>query len=89
MNKSKIYLIGGTVSIVLSIIGFVVFALNCGYLGKSAAVREVHNAYAAYTNELSAEAMNALAIVGIVAGLTLLTVGVVLIITALKKKKEN
>ena len=70
-------------SFVLSVIGIIAFILNKEYLGAPAVVREVHNAYGG----LSAEAMNIIAVIGIIAGIIFFVLGIVLIFFAAKKEK--
>lgn len=84
MKKS--FLISSIVSFALSVIGIIVFAMNCEYLGATGPVRAVHNSYARVLGELSAEAMNTLAIVSLVAAIIFLLTGFVLLGLAKKKK---
>lgn len=84
MKKSL--LISSIASFALSVIGIIVFAINCEYLGASAVEREVHNSYAEVIGEMSAEAMNTLAIVSLAASIIFLLIGVFLLVLAIKKR---
>lgn len=88
MKKTAPFMVGGTISFVLSIIGFIVFAVNGKFLNTSEATRETHNAFAQRLGELSAEAMNNIARVGIIGGIAFLALGIVLIVLAVKRKNK-
>lgn len=81
-KKLTVFSIG---SFLLGVIGIVVFMLNKECLGASAAERQIHDAYAKQLGELSSGAMNTIAIIGIVAGITFLALGVFFL---LKSKKQ-
>lgn len=88
-NKSMVYIIISCVSFILSVIGMAAFIINKEYLGKPAMVREIHNEYAEYYGGLTAEAMNAIAIIGIIAFLLFLALGVFFIIKHIKTNKQQ
>lgn len=86
MKKAVPFIVGGTISLVLSIIGFIVFALNGECLNASQPVRDAHDVFAKIYGGLSAEAMNNIARIGIIDGIAFLVLGIVLIVLAVKRK---
>lgn len=86
MKKS--FLISGIASFVLSVIGIIVFAINCEHLGDSAVEREVHNSYAEVIGGMSAEALNTIAIASLAASIVFLAIGAILVILSIKKRSK-
>lgn len=88
-NNLIVYNVISCISFILSVIGMVVFIINKEYIGQPAIVREVHNEYAEYYGGLTAEALEAIAIIGLIAFLLFLALGVFFIIKHMRIRKQK
>ena len=88
MKKQTIYGVISAISFILSIIGFIAFIKNNEFLNSSAATIQVHNSLAKLSGGLTAETMNAIAIIGLIASIVFLVLGIIFIFKFLKSKRK-